>query len=214
MDEVGYCEGDNSYNRSELNYIAAKSKCPIDFDLIKIDDQIKEQAKIICLILIEKTISKRIIVKHLKFISIFYAYQKLGIPVEPLDIAFDLDMVKSNMLTAFHTYNEIETGYRPDNINVTINDILKIYCNKLDISEMYNDVIIVANRVFEKNAYIKDTNMVQVAGAALLLHFLKINGVNFKGGEQLKVIVARLAHKSPETIKSLSRKIFIIDNSS
>nr|QBK93745.1 MAG: transcription initiation factor IIB [Pithovirus LCPAC406] len=214
-DEEHYCEEDNVYTKNEFSYITAKSRCSVDFDSIKIDDHIKEQAKIICIALTANMLPKRIArVKHLQFISIFFAYQKLGIPVQPLDIVDKFeDMTKQDMLTAFHSYNELETGYRPDNIDVTVEDILKIYCDRLDISNMYKDVVLVTERIFKKDSNIKLKNMVQVAAGALLLHFLKINGVSFESGEKLEVIVARLTHKSPETIKSLSKKIFVIDNS-
>ncbi len=213
-DEEHYCEEDNVYTKSEFSYITTKARCSVDFDSIKIDDHIKEQAKIICIALTANMLPKRIAkVKHLQFVSIFFAYQKMGIPVQPLDIVDKLDMSKQDMLTAFHSYSELETGYRPDNIDVTVEDILKIYCDKLDINDMYENVVLVAERVFKKNSYIKLKNMVQVAAAALLLHFLKINGVSFGNGKKLETIVANLAHKSPETIKSLSKKIFIIDNS-
>nr|QBK92644.1 MAG: transcription initiation factor IIB [Pithovirus LCPAC401] len=214
-DEEHYCEGDNVYTKSEFSYITTKSRCSVDFDFIKIDDHIREQAKIICIKLTANMSSKRIArVKNLQFISIFFAYQKLGIPVQPLDIVDKFkDMTKQDMLTAFHSYNELETGYRPDNIDVTVENILKIYCDKLDINDMYENVVLVAERVFRKNASIKLKNMVQVTAGAVLLHFLRINGIKFENKEKLEIIVARLTHKSPETIKSLSKKIFIIDNS-
>nr|QBK93116.1 MAG: transcription initiation factor IIB [Pithovirus LCPAC403] len=213
MDDEGFYNDEEIYTKDQFNYIAEKNKCPIDFNSLKIDSKVKEEAKIIYFELIKNSQAKRVTkVNHLKFSCIFYAHQRLGIPVQPRDIASSLGMSGENMKAALRRYNELETGYRPYNIEVTVEDLLKIYCEKLNISEKYEDVLIVSNRVFEKDPHIVATRMKQISAASLLLYFLRINGITFKDKKQ-ETIMADLCYKSEATLKVVAKKIFTIDNS-
>nr|QBK93349.1 MAG: transcription initiation factor IIB [Pithovirus LCPAC404] len=214
-DEEKYYENreDGQYSKLHIYSNLKKDKCPIEFGDIPIRDDVRKAAKIICRKLVEKTAAKRINrLKHLKFVCVYYAYGELGIVEQPQDIALMVGITKKEMFKAIQTHSELETGFRPKNIKATPEALLERYCEKLELNDHKSDIINIAKRILAKDLTMNDDRMPQVVAGGFLLYYLKINGIIIND-EKPELTASKITYKSVETIKSMYKNIYRIDNS-
>lgn len=130
----------------------------------------------------------------------------------PAVIAKIVGIKKNKMSRALSMFSEAQTGYKLPAIRVTAVDYLPEYCEKLNLSpETISDVIVLCNRILEKEPDLNETYPQQVA-AGVLFYYAMINGITLNSKAISKKEFAELVELSEVTLGNIYKKICLVDN--
>lgn len=146
--------------------------------------------------------------KQLVFFCIYNAYNELGYPQDPKQIAILVGIKNSEMTKALSMCSEAQTGYKPPSVQITALDLLPQYCENLGLrDDTVPDVIEFAMKILAIDTELNETFPQKVA-AGILLYYATINGIKIDKKEYAKMI-----QLSEVTINSMYKQVARIDNS-
>jgi transcription initiation factor TFIIIB Brf1 subunit/transcription initiation factor TFIIB len=146
--------------------------------------------------------------KLLVFYCLYCAYLELKNPQVPTAIARKIPIKQSEIPKAMALFSEIQTGYRPPDINITPIHYLKDYCCQLGFTEETKSMVIDLTEELMKKDFTLREESPQKTSAGILQCFMIMNGIQFKKKE-----FAKLFGFSEVTINNIYKKILTIYSS-
>lgn len=186
-----------------------------ELNKFKIPDNIKLQADLIYnkLNLATRRGKRR---KQMLFFCIYNAYKELNIPPFPIKIAEIVGLKKNEINKSFSMFSELQTGYKPRNLNLTALDMLPELCKSLGFND--NDIelcISVGKEIIDNDIKNNSSNLnerldqeyPQVVATGILRYFTEINGIDIN-----KKKFADNVCISDNAIKNIKDKVSMIHN--
>jgi len=115
--------------------------------------------------------------KQMFFILLYYSYKELNIPVDPNVLAKSMNIEKSQINKAFTKFSEIQTGYKPVNVEIDINTTIKRICDNIGFDEdRLNHCLEVSDIILAKDKELLFEYKIQKVAAAIIEFYLYISG--------------------------------------
>ena len=141
------------------------------------------------------------------YFCIHCAYHEVGTPQDPKYIAQILGLKSGDITKAAATFSQVQTGYEPPIIQKTADDFLPKYCEQFDFSpEMIKEVLLLSQKVYQKNAALRETAPQNVA-AGILYYYATTHGIHIE-----KKSYARLIKRTEVIVSQMYKEVAKIDN--
>jgi transcription initiation factor TFIIIB Brf1 subunit/transcription initiation factor TFIIB len=144
---------------------------------------------------------------YLLFFCVYNAHKELGIKVNPSDLGKIFNLTQGQMQKTDSMFSPLQTGYKAVNRTISAVDYMPHFCDKLDLDQYSDDMVIFANNIITKHVELSQF-VQQTVAAGILKYFLVINGIEVVDKKQISEVTFR----SDTTIDSMYKKISELDN--
>lgn len=144
--------------------------------------------------------------KLLLFFCIYNAHKELRINVIPADIGKKFGLTQGDLRKANSMFSKLQTGYEPIQNEITINDFIQDYCEKLNLDNL-DEIIQFSDNVLKNNKELELT-CPQTLAASMLKYYMVSNDIEFND----KTLLSIITNRSNTTIDTIYKKIAQSDN--
>lgn len=143
---------------------------------------------------------------YLLFFCVYNAHRELNINIDAHELGAKFGLKQGQMQKTQSMFSYMKTGYKPTIKTISPLDYLEDYCDKLNISEYTENIILYATNLLDKNTELLQL-VPQTVAAGLIKYYMEINGIMLEDDKNLSITT----HRSDTTIDSIKKKIAELD---
>lgn len=143
---------------------------------------------------------------HLLFFCVYNAHRELNINIDAHELGKKFGLKQGQMQKTQSMFSFMKTGYKPTIKTISPLDYLEDYCEKLNISEYTENILMYASSLLDKNPKLLQ-QVPQTVAAGLIKYYMEINGITLEDDKNLSITT----HRSDTTIDSIKKIIAELD---
>lgn len=142
----------------------------------------------------------------LLFFCVYNAHKELNMNVDVSELGAKFNLTQGQIQKTQSMFSFLKTGYKPTIRTISPLDYLADYCDKLNINEYTENILMYANNLLDKNTELLQL-VPQTVAAGLIKYYLEINGIPLEENINLSTVT----HRSDTTIDSMKKRIAELD---